>query len=104
MRQYNKIKEGHQDAILFFRLGVFYEMFGSDAKEASHILGLTLTRRHNYSMCGIPYHASQGYIARLLKAGRKIAICEQKNPFSHPPGLEMYLDQVDPCFLSLKAK
>jgi DNA mismatch repair protein MutS len=77
MRQYNSIKAKHRDAILFFRLGDFYEMFHSDAKEASRILGLTLTSRHGYPMCGIPYHASQGYIARLLKAGRKIAVCEQ---------------------------
>jgi DNA mismatch repair protein MutS len=77
MRQYQKIKDEQQDAILFFRLGDFYEMFGQDARIASHILGLTLTRRHDYQMCGIPYHAAQGYIARLLKAGRKIAICEQ---------------------------
>jgi len=77
MRQYKRIKQSHTDSILFFRLGDFYEMFLSDAKEASSILNLTLTKRHNIPMCGIPYHAAHGYIARLLKAGKKIAICEQ---------------------------
>jgi DNA mismatch repair protein MutS len=77
MAQYARIKQLHKDAVLFFRLGDFYEMFGQDAKEVSAILGLTLTHRQESLMCGIPYHASRGYIARLLKAGRKIAICEQ---------------------------
>ena len=77
MRQYKRIKQSHTDSILFFRLGDFYEMFLSDAKEASSILNLTLTKRHGIPMCGIPYHAAHSYIARLLKAGKKIAICEQ---------------------------
>jgi DNA mismatch repair protein MutS len=77
MRQYRSIKNKHRDTILFFRLGDFYEMFEQDAAEASHLLDLTLTKRNGVPMCGIPYHASQGYISRLLKAGRKIAICEQ---------------------------
>ena len=77
MRQYRSIKSKHRDTILFFRLGDFYEMFEQDAAEASHLLDLTLTKRNGVPMCGIPYHASQGYISRLLKAGRKIAICEQ---------------------------
>jgi DNA mismatch repair protein MutS len=77
MRQYRSIKNKHRDTILFFRLGDFYEMFEQDAAEASHILDLTLTKRNGVPMCGIPYHASQAYISRLLKAGRKVAICEQ---------------------------
>jgi DNA mismatch repair protein MutS len=77
MRQYRSIKSRHRDTILFFRLGDFYEMFEQDAAEASRILGLTLTQRNGVPMCGIPYHASQGYVARLLRAGKKIAICEQ---------------------------
>ncbi len=77
MQQYKKIKEDYRDAILFFRLGDFYEMFESDAKEASHLLNLTLTQRNGIPMCGIPYHASKSYIAKLLRAGKKIAICEQ---------------------------
>ncbi len=77
MEQYSRIKQLHRDAVLFFRLGDFYEMFLQDAKEASALLGLTLTKRNGVPMCGIPYHASRGYIARLLKAGKKIAVCEQ---------------------------
>ncbi|MBN1412473.1 MAG: DNA mismatch repair protein MutS [Spirochaetales bacterium] len=77
MIQYKKIKEQHKDSILFFRLGDFYEMFDRDAIEASSILDLTLTKRNKVPMCGIPYHASSNYISRLIKAGKKIAICEQ---------------------------
>jgi len=80
MQQYHKIKAQHQDAILFFRLGDFYEMFEKDAKEASAILGLTLTKRGEVPMCGIPYHSSTNYIRRLLQAGKKVAICEQTTP------------------------
>jgi len=77
MKQYQAIKASHPDTILFFRLGDFYEMFGEDAKTASSALGLLLTARHGTPMCGIPYHSSRTYISRLLKAGHKIAICEQ---------------------------
>ena len=77
LEQYERIKAGHRDEILFFRLGDFYEMFYRDAVEASALLNLTLTHRQEAPMCGIPHHAARGYIARLLKAGRKIAICEQ---------------------------
>lgn len=75
--QYRKIKALHRDALLFFRLGDFYEMFASDAIEASALLGLTLTKRQDQPMCGVPYHAAKTYISRLLKAGKKVAICEQ---------------------------
>ncbi len=77
MQQYAGIKDRHRDAILFFRLGDFYEMFRSDAVEASQLLGLTLTSRQGVPMCGVPYHASRTYIARLIRAGRKVAVCEQ---------------------------
>jgi DNA mismatch repair protein MutS len=77
MRQYRRIKEKYHDAVVFFRLGDFYEMFERDAAEVSAILGLTLTARHGVPMCGIPYHAFNTYVPRLLKAGRKIAVCEQ---------------------------
>jgi DNA mismatch repair protein MutS len=82
MRQYLDIKAHHEDAILFFRLGDFYEMFMDDAVIASRILGITLTSRNKgdddaVPLCGIPYHSSQGYIAKLVAAGRKVAICEQ---------------------------
>ncbi len=82
MNQYLQIKRNQKDAILFFRLGDFYEMFFDDAKIASSILGLALTSRGSgknarVPMCGIPYHAADNYIARLIKAERKVAICEQ---------------------------
>ncbi|HOC28792.1 MAG TPA: DNA mismatch repair protein MutS [Treponemataceae bacterium] len=77
MAQYLRIKEEYRDAVLFFRLGDFYEMFNEDAREVSRLLNLTLTQRGGYPMCGIPYHASRIYIARLLRAGKKIAVCEQ---------------------------
>ncbi|MFW5727113.1 MAG: DNA mismatch repair protein MutS [Spirochaetia bacterium] len=77
MQQYKRIKSQNSDAILFFRLGDFYEMFDRDAKEVSHLLNLTLTKRNGIPMCGIPYHAANSYIPRLLRAGKKIAICEQ---------------------------
>ena len=85
MRQYMKIKEQHSDCILFFRLGDFYEMFQDDAKTASKELDLTLTTRDRNKedpedrvpMCGVPYHSSEAYIARLVAKGYKVAICEQ---------------------------
>lgn len=77
MEQYRRIKREHRDEVLFFRLGDFYEMFAEDALEVSSLLSLTLTSRNGSPMCGVPYHAARGYIARLLKHGKKIAICEQ---------------------------
>lgn len=82
MRQYRDIKQGYSDAILFFRVGDFYEMFYEDAIDASAILAIALTSRDKTSeqpvpLCGVPYHAATGYIARLLKAGRTVALCEQ---------------------------
>jgi len=88
LEQYHRIKAKHRDAILFFRLGDFYEMFNEDAQEASALLDLTLTRRQGQPMCGIPYHAAKPYIARLLRAGKKIAICEQRPlPFPGKKGI-----------------
>jgi DNA mismatch repair protein MutS len=75
--QYRRIKGAHRGEVLFFRLGDFYEMFFDDALEVSSLLNLTLTSRNGFPMCGIPYHAVRSYIARLLKFGKKIAICEQ---------------------------
>ena len=81
VKQYLSIKEKHKDAILFFRLGDFYEMFNEDAEVASRELDLVLTGRgqdeNRMPMCGIPYHAADNYIARLLDKGYKVAICEQ---------------------------
>ncbi|MDR2434723.1 MAG: DNA mismatch repair protein MutS [Treponema sp.] len=75
--QYRRIKKENQGNVLFFRLGDFYEMFAGDAVEVSALLNLTLTSRNGLPMCGVPYHAARSYIARLLKLGKKIAICEQ---------------------------
>ena len=77
MQQYQAIKAQHQNEVLFFRLGDFYEMFDEDAIEVSRLLNLTLTHRSGRKMCGVPYHASKIYIARLLRLGKKIAVCEQ---------------------------
>ncbi len=78
MEQYLRMKKGlPEDVLLFFRLGDFYEMFFEDAKEASAILGLTLTKRHGIPMCGVPHHSAEGYIGRLVKGGKRVAIAEQ---------------------------
>ena len=77
LEQYRRIKRDHEGEVLFFRLGDFYEMFFEDALEVSALLNLTLTSRAGQPMCGIPYHASRSYIARLLKHGKKVAVCEQ---------------------------
>jgi DNA mismatch repair protein MutS len=77
MQQYKQMKAKTPGILLFFRLGDFYEMFFEDAKEASALLGLALTARGGAPMCGVPAHSADAYIAKLLKAGRKVAICEQ---------------------------
>ena len=96
MQQYLQIKEQNQDAILFFRLGDFYEMFGADAKTASRELDLTLTTRdkskdkpaeERMPMCGVPYHSADSYIARLIAKGYKVAICEQTEDPAQAKGL-----------------
>ena len=84
-RQYQEIKAQHQDCLLFFRLGDFYEMFDEDAKLASRELDIALTTRdrnvedpeERTPMCGVPYHSAEAYIARLIAKGYKVAICEQ---------------------------
>ncbi|OHB39952.1 MAG: DNA mismatch repair protein MutS [Planctomycetes bacterium GWA2_39_15] len=81
MRQYNEIKRQHKDALLFFRMGDFYELFFEDAKLAAKVLGITLTSRSKgegaIPMAGMPHHSSESYIRRLIKAGYKVAICDQ---------------------------
>lgn len=84
MRRYLEIKEQYKDAILLFRLGDFYEMFFDDAVTASDFLNLTLTGRdcgleERAPMCGVPYHAVDNYIKKLIDGGFKVAICEQLN-------------------------
>jgi len=78
MKQYRRIKaEVPPEVILFFRLGDFYEMFFEDAKLAAPILEISLTKRNKVPMCGIPYHSVDNYLGKLIKAGRKVALCEQ---------------------------
>ncbi len=96
MRQYMEVKEKNPDALLFFRLGDFYEMFGADARTASQDLDLALTTRDRdknkpledkVPMCGIPYHSAEGYIARLVAKGYKVSICEQTEDPAQAKGL-----------------
>ncbi|MGZ5001938.1 MAG: MutS N-terminal domain-containing protein [Chthoniobacterales bacterium] len=78
MQQYQRLRASvPNDTLLLFRLGDFYELFFEDAKEASALLNLALTKRNGVPMCGMPYHAAQNYIAKLIKAGRRVAICDQ---------------------------
>lgn len=82
MQQYLQTKDEYKDSILLYRLGDFYEMFFDDAIKASEILDLVLTskvcgQKCKAPMCGIPYHAVDNYIAKLIEAGEKVAICEQ---------------------------
>jgi len=92
LAQYKKIKSEYPDCILFFRLGDFYEMFFEDARKASALLDLVLTSRGKTSagkipMCGIPYHAADSYIAKLIKSGIKVAICEQTEDPAQAKGI-----------------
>jgi DNA mismatch repair protein MutS len=93
LRQYLEIKESYQQEILFYRMGDFYEMFFEDAEVASKILNITLTSRNNKAdaaripMCGVPFHAAQNYIAKLVQAGRRVAICEQTEDPAEAKGI-----------------
>ncbi|MBC8288233.1 MAG: DNA mismatch repair protein MutS [Nitrospinae bacterium] len=91
MQQYRGIKKEYSDSILFFRMGDFYEMFNEDAKTASGILQIALTARNKKTnpvpMCGIPHHSANLYITKLLKAGKKVAICEQTEDPKQAKGL-----------------
>ncbi|MDO9287985.1 MAG: DNA mismatch repair protein MutS [Thermodesulfovibrionales bacterium] len=100
MKQYSSIKEKHKDCILMFRLGDFYEMFGEDARIASKILQIALTSRDKSKeepmpMCGIPHFASETYITKLIKAGHKVAICEQMEDAKEAKGPEKGIIQRD---------
>src|SRR5207253_3267640 len=121
MRQYLDAKQQHRDAILFFRMGDFYEMFYEDALVAARALELTLTSRSKDAngggipMCGVPFHAVDGYIARLVKQGFRVAICDQVEDARKAKGLVRrevvrvvspgtltdagYLDAREPAFL-----
>src|SRR5438270_1557873 len=78
MQQYQRLRGSvPADVLLLFRLGDFYELFFEDAKEAAGLLNVALTKRNGVPMCGVPYHAAQNYVAKLIKAGRRVAICDQ---------------------------
>ena len=78
MQQYRRLRSSiPDDTLLLFRLGDFYELFFEDAKEAAGLLNVALTKRNGVPMCGVPYHAAQSYVAKLIKAGKRVAICDQ---------------------------
>lgn len=93
MRQYLEIKEQNKDTILFYRMGDFYEMFFEDAVTAAKVLGITLTSRsskddeNKIPMCGVPFHAISGYLAKMVKAGYRVALCEQTEDPSQTKGI-----------------
>lgn len=92
MRQYAALKQQHPDCILFFRMGDFYEMFYEDAEVAARVLDITLTARHKgrahpVPMAGVPHHAAKGYLAKLVEAGHRVAICEQVEDPAKAEGL-----------------
>ncbi len=94
MQQYQALKKAYPHALLFFRLGDFYELFFDDAKTASSALGLTLTARQGVPMCGVPHHSATNYIARLLAAGHKVAICEQVAPSGDAKKAKLFRREV----------
>ena len=77
MKQYREPVKAWEDTLLLFRLGDFYEMFEKDAERGAALLGITLTKRHDMPMAGIPFHAAEGYLTKLLNLGHKVAICDQ---------------------------
>src|SRR5476651_2223403 len=82
MQQYWRLKNQHPDQLMFYRMGDFYEIFYEDAKKAAKLLDITLTARgqsagQSIPMCGIPYHAAEGYLAKLVKLGESVVMCEQ---------------------------
>ena len=91
MRQYRQFKEAYPDYVLLFRMGDFYEMFHDDARTASRVLGLALTSRSKgpsaVPLAGIPYHALDSYLAKLVKSGHRVAICEQVEDPAKAKGL-----------------
>jgi DNA mismatch repair protein MutS len=93
LKQYRDIKEQYRDAILFYRMGDFYEMFFDDAVTAAKVLGITLTSRssrddeNRVPMCGVPFHAVSGYLAKMVKAGYRVAICEQTEDPAQAKGI-----------------
>ena len=88
MRQYRRFKEAHPGCILFFRMGDFYEMFDEDAQLTHRVLGLTLTERTSgIPMAGVPFHAAEGYLRRLITQGYRVAVCEQVQDAAEAKGV-----------------
>jgi DNA mismatch repair protein MutS len=92
LEQYLRVKQEHPDALLFFRLGDFYELFFDDAERAARLLDITLTTRSRKDdvpipMCGVPHHAVQSYVAKVLAAGLKVALCDQMEDPSVAKGI-----------------
>ena len=92
LRHFLEIKSQHKDAILFYRMGDFFELFFEDAEQAAPILEVTLTARgkgtaNQVPMCGVPHHAVEGYLGKLLRAGLKVAICDQVEDPAQAKGL-----------------
>jgi DNA mismatch repair protein MutS len=95
MKQYQGMKKSlPAGVLLFFRLGDFYELFFEDAKAAAGVLGLTLTKRNSVPMCGVPYHAAENYIAKLVQAGHRVAIGEQSGEVKPGKLVERRISQV----------
>jgi len=95
MAQYLEIKSANADCLLFYRMGDFYELFFADAEAASRVLGIALTKRGRHQgeeipMCGVPIHASDQYLERLIRAGHRVAICEQ---LEDPAEAKKYVDR-----------
>ena len=87
MQQYHQLKSQHPNELLLFRLGDFFELFAEDAERAAPILEVALTHRQTVPMCGVPAHAADAYIAKLLRAGLRVAVADQMEPASAGKGL-----------------
>ncbi len=95
LKQYTAIRASlPDDVLLFFRLGDFYELFMDDAKEAAGLLGVALTKRNGMLMCGVPHHAAEGYIGKLIKAGKRVAIADQKGEVKPGKLVEREVSQI----------
>ena len=109
MKQYLEFKAMHPDAILLFRVGDFYETFLQDAVMASEILGITLTKRANgaaqsVELAGFPHHALDTYLPKLVRAGKRVAICDQlEDPTSSPRSISRKKWRVSPSWISPRA-
>ena len=101
MKQFNGIKAKYPDALLLFRVGDFYETFGDDAEKAASILDIVLTQRNNggdkTALAGFPHHALNTYLPKLVKAGQRVAICDQLEDPKQPVEILRTIHSFDPC-------